>query len=394
MTSQQAQPHDAKWDFASESEINQICQRIDSEAIKSAGKTPDPAERLKWLQISQSVRTRCKTLAEENDTKLEAQNRKSDVAHERSRFIATSIVPAISVFIAMVALVFQANQFKKSSDTQARQSEDERWGESMKAVSLADPKASIVGALAMQTFFPSQRYGKQSQMIAAALLPNVKNVTGFDEVLDDLIQSVPADGQYLVTGIGSMLLMAAREEHHLKGAILESPSETPVFLEHDVLSIDPNPDLEKEGELMQDKIYAWELDSVSQGLTRLWRMKKLTPDRYLVSIVLENASFAQLDFSNVDFERSVFLDADFSDAKLTNVNLNQTSFRNVSLKGADLSGIMKFDGSTWQNVDWWHAKCLSPQIYDYLAVHSPIPQSQFASVPSRSTLTTCVSTQP
>jgi hypothetical protein len=58
----------------------------------------------------------------------------------------------------------------------------------------------------------------------------VNNVTGFDEVFDDLDRTVPKDGQYLIAGIGSMLLMAAREQHHMKGPTLGNISEIPAFL--------------------------------------------------------------------------------------------------------------------------------------------------------------------
>jgi hypothetical protein len=375
----------------SDKNLDDICWRLDRNALLSAEEAKDPAQQLKWLEISQIVRARCKAVAEETGAKLEARTRQAEVDHQRSRFIATTLTPVLSVLITALALVFQAQQFKKTSETQARQSEDEKWRESMKAVSLADPKSSMVGALAMQTFFRSERYSPQSQMIAAALLPNVNNVTGFDEVFDELVRSVDKDRQYLITGIGSMLLMAAREEHHLTVPTLVNPSETPPFLEHDVTSIDPNPDFTRGGETMRDKVLAWELDSVSQGLSRLWLTRKFSPDKYLVSIVIENASFAGIDFSNRNLERSVFLDADLTNVKLTNANLEQASFRNVTLKGSDLSGIVNFEGSTWQNVEWWRAKCLSSELYDYLSRYNPIPQRQRDSVPSKAVLTNCAS---
>jgi hypothetical protein len=88
--------------------------------------------------------------------------------YRRSRFIATTLIPILSVVITAAPLMFQAMQFRKNTDAQARQSEDEKWREAMRIVSLADPKSSLVGAMAMQSFFHSdpERFGKQSQIVA------------------------------------------------------------------------------------------------------------------------------------------------------------------------------------------------------------------------------------
>jgi uncharacterized protein YjbI with pentapeptide repeats len=91
----------------------------------------------------------------------------------------------------------------------------------------------------------------------------------------------------------------------------------------------------------------------------------------------------------VDFDRSVFSDADLSNAKLAKANLTKTGFRNVKLTGADLSGIKKFEQSTWQNVEWWKAKCISPELYDYLEQRLPIRQDQIAASPAKTTSTNC-----
>ena len=366
--------------------IDQACARLDLDAILRAQETDDPEERLKWIDISKSIRERCKTVVEEANARFQGQNAMAEVKHQRSRFVATTLTPVLSVLITGLALVFQANQFritsenqtkqfKAGSELQAAQSEDEKWRESMKAVSLSDPKASFVGTLAMQAFFDSPRYGGESKSIASALLPNVNNVTGFDEVFDDLIRRIATNNQYEITGLSSMLLMSAREEHHLTGAALPDSSPLPGFLIHDVESIDPNPDYGSGGQQMRDKVHAWELDSVSQGLKRLWVERKFNPDKYLVGIVLENASFNGLDFSGANLQRSVLLDAHFEGGNFSGADLTNVTLRNVSLDGADLSAIAKFNGSTWDDIGWWRAKCVSPELYENLIHRYPIPSA-------------------
>lgn len=182
--------HGAGVDAAAELNFDGICARIEREALRRAEEAHDPSQQLKWIGIAKSVRERCKTVVEEANARFEAQNTKAEMRHERSRFMATTFTPVLSVLLTAFALAFQARQFKQASENQknqftqtstlqANQSKDEKWRESMKSVSLSDPKASFVGALSMQAFFDSPRYRDESMSIASALLPNVNNVKRF-----------------------------------------------------------------------------------------------------------------------------------------------------------------------------------------------------------------------
>jgi len=140
----------------------------------------------------------------------------------------------------------------------------------------------------------------------------------------------------------------------------------PPFLQYDVVAIDPNPDYKSEGKPMEDKVIAWELETVSHGLSNLWEDLHLPVGKALRSVTFENASFQGLDFSKADLARSILYRANFRNAIFQGADLSNASLRDVCLDGADLSAITNFAGSTWKNSNWKAASKISPELHQYL----------------------------
>ena len=160
---------------------------IEADAISQASKATDPETRLKWIMIANAVQERRKSEAETSNSKLAAQNTAADLHHQRMKFFIATFTPALSTLIAILALVFQGQQFNKSiklqtaqslssNITQVQASDNSRWQESMKSVSFKDPQSALTGALSMQVFFNDRPYAWQSRAVASSLLPLVNNV--------------------------------------------------------------------------------------------------------------------------------------------------------------------------------------------------------------------------
>lgn len=251
-----------------ESESATPFERLEAEAIDRAISADDRKERSEWLEIAKSIQERKRLSLDIDKLSLECDTARLENKFGRTRFIATILTPILAVITTAAAIVFQAYQFRINSRFQSEQlktttelevakDEDEKWRELMKAVSFNDSKSALVGALAVEGFFSSKYYSRESRSIATALLPLVDDVSGFDYVLDELALRTSATNQYELVSISSMIAFRAKQQHHLDaGAAINDHHEVPAFLQHDVSSIDPNPDTRRLNQAMRDKISA------------------------------------------------------------------------------------------------------------------------------------------
>jgi hypothetical protein len=252
-------------------------ESIEIDALCKAAESGDPEHRLKWIEVAKAIQERRKIIIDAADAELRSKNSALDIKNRRVQFLATTLTPLIAVLITALALVFQSLQFGETAKRESIKNEDAQWQEMMKSVSVKDPKVAFVGALAMQSFFSSPRYGKQSRSVATALLPQINNVNGFDEIYAEMIHQTNKErnNEDDLTSISQMITMSARYQHETPITALQDKDDVPPFLQYDVLNIDPNPDYDKEGQPMRDKVMAWELDTVSQGLFDIWQDEKL-----------------------------------------------------------------------------------------------------------------------
>lgn len=366
--------------------------RFETQAFDEANKAADPETRLKWIQVANAIQDRRKSKADCEYAILNAQNIAADLKHQRTKFFVATLVPTVSTLIAVLALVFQGQQFNKSSeqeaikfkqstDFQTQQNTDSKWQESMKAVSFKDPQSALTGALSMQAFFGDKSYGSQSREIASSLLPLVNNVNGFEEVLEALYGTTAKDeDQIQIIAVAKALLMKAREQLKISGTEWSETNGLPKFLWYNIDSIDPNPEIKSGEREASDKVLAWEIDSASQRLSELWtedrhlgtEYRPLAPNSLLTNVVLENAAFKGVHFKEKsDLSGSVLYDACLERATLIGVDLTNAVLRHVELRGADLSRIKHFDGSTWKDTDWWNARSMSAELKAHLTEHYP-----------------------
>jgi hypothetical protein len=339
---------------------------LEAAALDQAQRAPTLDERAKNIEI-------LKNIAEARSSAQTSKNQ------QRTLFLITAATPLLALIVTAITIIVQYRQFQKTLGQQAVANEDAQWREALKSVSFADQPSSQIGAIAMQGFFASPRFRSQARTIAGALLTNVPNVNAFDEVLSRMRDNTVDRNFTDLSVVGQMLGYAQRMRYHISGAA--SKENTP-FLIEDVDEIDPNPtNLDRDRD-QQVKVAAWELDTASQCLRQVWKRKgtlqsaetdrPVSPSRkVLTGIVLENAksveqNFDGLNFSGANFDFGILYNASFRGANFSEAKLKNVYFRGVVLTDADFSGVTVYEGSRWEESNWWDAKCVPQPMLDYL----------------------------
>jgi Pentapeptide repeats (8 copies) len=359
---------------------------LEDAALKHAAEATDPDLQLKYLNIA-------KTLGE-------ARNAAIDCRFARTRFWASTVTPILALVITGLTFVVtvsmqskqfratmeaQSGQFQKTADSQSAANEDSKWKDAIGRVSVKDPASALVGAFAMQGFFYRKGpYRDQARSIAADLLPLVRDVQAFDELVTAIEVDSTNDDQFKLIGIGQMISFAQREGHGVTGAASIKGPGVPPFLDYDIVSIKMNPTSETKMDPESTKVAAWELDTVSHFLKKLWNdpQKMAEPKgQNLTGVVLEDAmsdeAFDGLDFSGATLEAAVLYRARFKNSIFRAANFKNALVQDASLDGADLSGITRVEGSVWKGTtNWWDAKCVSPELLDHLMRTDPHPASK------------------
>ena len=279
-----------------------------------------------------------------------------------------------TIIVSVVTLVYQ-------NALQREASEDAQWREALKSVSFRDPMSSQIGALTMQGFFGSLRYGSQAREIASILLTNVPNVNVFDEVMERMGPAHTDSTNFGdLIGIGQMLGFTQRARFHIQGAA--SRENTP-FLMEAVSEVEVNPkDLDDIDQ--RTKVAAWQLDTMSSTLRDVWTnkdpQKRLSPaNQRLQGVVLENVRFEDLDFTGANFDWGILCNASFKHAHFNHATLKDVYVRKVALDDADFTDVTVYDGSRWEDSNWWNAKCIPLPMIDYLLKvdpHSLTPEAK------------------
>jgi hypothetical protein len=295
---------------------------------------------------------------------------------QRLQLKTTKFSAQVPMWAFIGTILLSVSTLFYQSTLQRDASEDEQWREALKSVSFKDPLSSQISALSMQGFFSSRRYGSQAREIASILLTNVPNVNAFDEVMERMGPAHTDSTNFGdLVGIGQMLGLTQRARFHIQGAA--SRENTP-FLMEAVSAIEANPKNLDDKE-QQTRVAAWQLDTTSSTLRNVWTnndpQKRLSPaaDQSLQAVVLENANFEDLDFTGAHFNWGILYNASFKRAHFNRATLRDVYIYKVALDDADFSGVTVYDGSRWENSNWWDAKCIPQQMLDYLLKVDPHP---------------------
>jgi hypothetical protein len=122
--------------------MSEINKALEADSIYRASAAENQDERLKWIQIANALQDRRKAREEIRGAHLAAINAEAELRHQRSRFVATTVVPLLTVFMALKALLTQSHLSNVANV-------DGKWQEAMKAVSFKDSKSALTGALSM-----------------------------------------------------------------------------------------------------------------------------------------------------------------------------------------------------------------------------------------------------
>jgi hypothetical protein len=269
--------------------------------------------------------------------------------------------------IAFGTLWLQSQQFRKSE-------EDSQWREAMKVVSFNNPSQALASAIWMESFLdsPTRAHRDLSRHVAASLLPRVDNVAGLDDVVADLIAHTDANNQL---DIISLARKVYTDQWQRYGLTPSDPIELRSATEEVIGGLD---DAKEVGARKVDAAAfsagTWEIDSASQALWEIWVRQKLASpkEKNLGDIVLEGTKRGKafsVDFTDADLTNAVLSNVSLQGANLTRADLSKLTI----LDGVNLSAITHFNGSKWNDVDWWDAQIISPELCAYLQVKFPPP---------------------
>jgi hypothetical protein len=288
-----------------------------------------------------------------------------------------SLATSLTLIVALVTLYVQGREYKQTIERQQVADEDTQWREAMKSVSFKDPSQALVAAMWMQSFAESPRYRVLSRRVTVSLLPVITNVTGFDDVLTNLVKHTDSENQL---GIIDVAQKVSSIQWGRFGEPPAGPTQLP-FVKREVLGIDFTNAISGAASNKSDfNIAAWEVDTASHALWDIWVRDRVAKpkNQNLTNIVLENNKFYDdqdksfsVDFTNATLKHVVLANASFQRANFTNSNLSHV----IVLENVDLSEITQFGGSDWSETHWWKAKYVSFDLCKYLQKYFPPPSA-------------------
>jgi hypothetical protein len=253
------------------------------------------------------------------------QKAKAERRQDAVRFWSATLLPAFAFLVTAFTFMWQIEQGKQA----ARAQEDSQWRSAVEKIGPTAPPAAV-GVLEMKSFFVSD-YAKESRPVAASLLVAVDDPNIFDDVYFDLVNEATP------TGDGNLIALARALTSRLKdtrdrcisarrpGRAQATPSLAD-FLDAPGDYCDNQSDLDK---IEADTV---KLDSVSQGLSALWKnpTRKMTPKgEDLNGIVFLDGDFSKLDFQGASLIGSVF----YGDCRLEGTSLDSNASLNRCTSG-------------------------------------------------------------
>jgi len=345
---------------------------IEKKALEQAVSLDDLESRAKAFEIAKAVSETRKLRSETEKITSDAEGASLERKSAKTRYYVTIGTTISAAVLAALTLGFQISQLvstiKLQTDAQNLQieaNEESQWRDAVKT--LSNPGTPLASAFEMSSFFYSKHHSMQARNIAATLLPTLDNADAFDTVLFDMLDYDDASNGRHIVAISRTVFRSQLDLYRINVGMkqqlgLDFPTlnkilgddEPPEFIQQDATS------------RKRASTAAWMLDSVSGALLDLWVTKKATPGKDLGEVVLENGKFDGLDFSHIDLRGGAFYNASFKGASFVGADFRRRLISNADLGQADLSGVVSLAESKWEVTNWWEAKCLSQQLFDYL----------------------------
>jgi hypothetical protein len=238
------------------------------------------------------------------DVLPESLSKRHDKAKRKVRNNKT-LITLLPVIItgATFLLSFSAQLYQQRVRTQ--EARDAEWRSALKQVSTKQSETAVQGAYEMVSFLDDAKYGAQAAAIAAALLPSIRDHIAFDLVFFNLIERENRGNQNEFIAIDSSLTQQLLDAYGQAKENLGDLKTPPTggdsfsnFLLHPEQFFREDTDSDKLAFVL-DK--AWELDSVSDGLSQLWSGQLKGKRPTLDHQGLNDLVFLNNDFSSVDF---------------------------------------------------------------------------------------------
>jgi hypothetical protein len=208
----------------------------------------------------------------------------------------------------------QQNKFQREQvEAQDSAAVDSEFRKALEQVIAKDGSSAAVGAYEMESFLDS-KHGSQARAIAASLLPKIDDKFAFDVLFFDLLAGVTQQNQNQIVTINGLLTSQLKDLywkalHKPRRTQLPKDSSFRAFVQRPELFF---PDTSDSDQLNQALTKAWELESVSNGLSDIWTGQLGNPHPTPAGQELDDLVFIGNNFQGVDFQQAASMsDVDF-----------------------------------------------------------------------------------
>lgn len=267
---------------------------IQQQAEKWLADTTNAETFVKGAQLLKTIDEQKKLRAEEQKIIADTEAAKVNAANGR-RFWTTKVSSLAPMFAAIITgLTFGLTYIgqQAQSNLASRQGEEKAWREALQKVDTTNPASAQAGAFAMQSFFNSP-YSRQAREVAAVLAPDLHNRAAFDFIFSELTKSTDQPSQGDLIDVARALSTRLRESYESMPETNRREFSFAQFLDWPAgINLENDKSL-SEG-LQNDESEVWELETISNNLSRLWTRKE-----------------QPLDPSSLDLRDIVFIGNDF-----------------------------------------------------------------------------------
>jgi hypothetical protein len=241
---------------------------------------------------------------------------KGEARRGKVGFLIATLLPALAFVVTAGTFLYQMKQGNVATQAQ----EDSQWRSALEKIKT-DSESAPIGALEMHSFFASRQYAKEARPVAAMLLESVDDRSVFDLVYFDLVYDKQHQNQEELITLARALTerLSTEQEKCMRAAGKQLPPPDGSFAE---FLKAPEHFCDDEKDLEKIDADTAKLDSVSQGLSDLWKNRHLhmSPAKQ----DLAGVAFLNGDFSGLDFRHAVLRGAGFyGDCHLTGAQLDQ-----------------------------------------------------------------------